>query len=94
MNTQSTLKAITTFAAAMVIGCGAVVAIGGASASTVPAARATTTMPSTAVAPAPVVHLDPVVVTMSRARFEALREQLNSDTAIARDDASRPGAHG
>ncbi len=77
-----TLGTFTTFAASVVVGCTAAVAFASAAAvsQVAPALRPATTKP------VEVIRLQPVVVTVSKATYDALRAQ---DTEIARSNDAR-----
>jgi len=94
MKTPSLITNVAKFSAGMAIGCAAVVAIASASASTHKSAPSPTPISIAPVAAEQIVHLDPVTVTMSRARFNALRDELNNETKIAANEKNRPVKHG
>jgi hypothetical protein len=94
MKTPSLITNVAKFSAGMAIGCAAVIAIASASASTHQSAPSPTPIRMAPVAADQVVHLDPVTVTMSRARFNALRDQLNNETTVAANEKNRPAKHG
>jgi len=81
METRSRLNGIITFAASIAVGFSAAVAIAGAAA----VSQASPTLRR--IQPAPdVVRLDPVVVTVSKKFFDAVRSE---DTAVARTTSDR-----
>ncbi len=65
------LTTVTTFAASVAVGCGAAVAIA-SSAAVLQAGPSLRSMP---VAAPLVVRLEPIVVTVSKAGYEAMRDQ-------------------
>ena len=92
MKNQSSLEKIAKVSAA--IACTAFVAIAGAAVTTRATAPSATPSRATTIAAEPVVRLDPVTITMSRARFDALRAELDPDTAVARNEDRRTMTHG
>lgn len=85
MNKPSRLQGVATFAAAVFVGGAASLALAGV-------ASVTQSTPTLRSAPAPhveVVRLEPVIVTMSRAQFDAIRAGAAADTAVARAGAAR-----
>lgn len=79
---KTTLTSVMTFVAAAAVGCGAAIAI---------ASTAAVMQESSKAPPAPakgvpqeVIRLEPVVVTISKTRFEAVRKDLLGDTEVAR----------
>ena len=86
MNTR--LGNITTFVASLAAGCGAAIAI----ASTAAVSQAAPSLrPIETPAPLEVVRLAPVVVTVSKARFDAMR---NEPTELARTVDTRKVTRG
>ena len=79
---KMTLGNLTTFAASVVVGCTAAVAFASVAAVT-QVAPALLTPPAK---PVEVIRLEPVVVTVSKATYDALRAQ---DTAVPRTNAAR-----
>ena len=76
------LGTLTTFAASVVVGCTAAIAFASAAAvsEVAPALRPVPARP------VEVIRLQPVVVTVSKATYDALRAQ---DTAVARSNDAR-----
>ena len=79
---KTTLTSVMSFVAAAAVGCGAAIAI---------ASTAAITHDSSMLRPAPVhsvpqevIRLEPVVVTISKGSFEALRKEMQGDTQVAR----------
>ena len=85
---NNTLANITTFVASLAAGCGAAIAI----ASTAAVSQAAPMLrPVATPAPIEVVRLEPVVVTVSKARFEAMRTE---PTELARTVDTRKVTRG
>ena len=82
------LNTVMTYAATVLFGCGAAIAIVSTAAVTEAAPSLHQNTPSVAVE---VVRLEPVVVTISKARFEELRAQ---DTQLARSHDARKVTRG
>jgi hypothetical protein len=81
MEAPTRLSTIATFAASVAVGCVAAIAIAGAAAVSEAA-------PSLRRPAAEVIRLEPVVVTVSRARYAAIR---SDDATVARaDEAKKP----
>ena len=74
---KTTLASVMTFAGSVAVGCGAAIAIASAAAVTREAPSLRPVPPSVAT---DVVRLQPVVVTISKARYEELK---NGDTQLA-----------
>ncbi len=86
MNT--TRSTIATFAASILFGCGAAIAI----ASTAAISQSAPSLRQTVqAAPLEVIRLAPVAVTISKARFEEIRAQ---DTALARSNDGKKVTRG
>ena len=85
---KTTLSTLTTVAASVVFGCGAAIAI----ASTAAVSQSAPSLRQTApVAAVEVVRLEPVVVTISKARYEELRA---TTTELARSNDARKVTRG
>lgn len=89
---KTTLTSVMTFVAAAAVGCGAAIAI---------ASTAAVTRDSSRLRPAPVrsvpqdvIRLEPVVVSISKTRFEAVRNEIQRDAEIARNTDSRKTSRG
>lgn len=85
---KTTLGTLTTFAASVVFGCGAAIAIASTAAVSQSAPSLRQTTPAAVVE---VVRLEPVVVTISKARYEEIRGE---STAVARSNDTRKVTHG
>jgi hypothetical protein len=86
---KTTLGTVVTFAASVVAGCVAAVAIASAAAvsQVAPSIR-----PRVQTMPADVIRLDPVVVTVSRTYYDAVR--ATSTEALARSNDARKTTRG
>ena len=83
MNT--TLGNVMTFVGSVAVGCGAAIAIASAAAVTheAPSLRSKPMQRTQQPAPAEVIRLAPVVVTISNERFEALRNAGTGESKLA-----------
>ncbi len=77
---KSTLSTVMTFMGSVTIGCGAAIAI--ASAAAVTREAPTLRTPPVQAVPVEVIRLEPVIVTISRDRFEAVRQQEATETKL------------
>jgi hypothetical protein len=85
---KSTLGTLTTFAASVVFGCAAAIAI----ASTAAVSEAAPSLRQAApTAPVEVIRLEPVTVTISKTRFEEIRAE---GTALARSNGDKKVTRG
>lgn len=82
---KTTVTTALTFAASVAFGCAAAIAI----ASSAAVSQTAPSLRPVATAPTEVVRLDPVVVTISRAAFDAIRNDGNEVAATAARRASR-----
>ena len=82
---KTTLGTLTTLAASVVFGCGAAIAI----ASTAAVSQSAPSLRQTA--PVEIVRLEPVVVTISKARYDELRA---TTTQFARSSDTRKVTRG
>ena len=90
---KTTLTSVMTFVAAAAVGCGAAIAI--AIASTATLTHASMLRPASVKSvPQEVIRLEPVVVTISKTGFEAVRKQMQDDTQMARNLDSRRANRG
>ena len=88
---KTTLTSVMTFVAAAAVGCGAAIAI----ASTAAVTRESSLRPASVKSvPQEVIRLEPVVVTISKTRFEAVRNEIQRDTEMARNTDSRKTIRG
>ncbi len=85
---MKTVNTVITYAATVLFGCAAVIAIASTTAVTKVAPALHVNTPAPAVE---VVRLEPIVVTISKARFEELRAQ---DTQLARAQDAKKVKHG
>ena len=81
---KTTLATVTTFAASLVFGCGAAIAL----AST---AAVTQAAPSLRQAPVEVIRLEPVTITISKARYDEIRA---TTTEMARSNDGKKVTRG
>ncbi len=88
MKTKSMFSDAMTFVASVAVGCTAAIAIAAAASVS---ESAPTLRGKPAAESVQVVRLDPVVVTLSRATFDAIRSE---ETALARADAARKATRG
>ena len=79
---KTTLTSIVSFVAAAAVGCGAAIAI----ASTAAVTHDSSMLRPAAVQSVPqqVIRLEPVVVTISKSSFEAMRKEIQGDAQVAR----------
>lgn len=86
---KTTLSTAMTFIASAAAGCGAAIAIASAAAVThvAPELRPMTV-------PTPVVRLEPVVVTVSKSHYEAVRKQYAGETEVVRSTEAKKVARG
>ena len=89
---KTTLTSIMSFVAAAAVGCGAAIAI----ASTAGVTHESSMLRPAAVQSVPqeVIRLEPVVVTISKSGFEAMRKEIQGDTQVARGNDSRKANRG
>ncbi len=78
---KTTLTSIMSFVAAAAVGCGAAIAIASTAAVT---HEASLLRPAVKSVPQEVIRLEPVVVTISKSSFEAMRKEMQGDTQFAR----------
>ena len=86
---KTTLNTVMTFVGSVAVGCGAAIAIASAAAVTheAPSLRAVPLKSVQVGAPAEVIRLEPIVVTISSERFEAIRKQDAVDSQFASTNA-------
>ncbi len=86
---KTTLTSVMTFVGAAIVGCGAAIAIASTAAITheAPMLRPA----SIRSVPQEVIRLEPVVVTISRSSFEALRKEMQDETQLARNKDRKAG---
>ncbi len=89
---KTTLTTVMSFVAAAAVGCGAAIAI----ASTGAITHESSTLHPAAVKSVPqeVIRLEPVVVTISKTSFDAMRKEIQGDTQVARGNDSRKASRG
>jgi hypothetical protein len=86
MKTSSRLSQAATFAASVVFGCGAALA-----AASVAAVSHSATSLRNVPAPVEVVRLEPITVTVSKATFDAVRQE---ETTFARAESAKKVTRG
>lgn len=89
---KTTLTSVMLFVAAAAVGCGAAIAI----ASTAVITHESSMLRPLGVRSVPqeVIHLEPVVVTISKTSFEAVRKEMQGDTQMVRGADSRKTSRG
>ncbi|MEO8937896.1 MAG: hypothetical protein ABI277_12105 [Burkholderiaceae bacterium] len=91
MEKSTPLSTFITFLAAVVVGCGAAVAI----ASTAAVSQVAPSLrPATQTTPQEVIRLAPVVVTISKNAFDGIRNEARSETELAGANAARKVTRG
>ena len=89
---KTTLTSVISFVASAAVGCGAAIAI----ASTAAVTQESSMLRPAAVKSVPqeVIRLEPVVVTISKSGFEAMRKEIQGDTKVARGADIRKASRG